>query len=130
MSKLFKSALLLFFSLNLYGQDNTSLKEINNIPYYENKGADSALTQLNLILPTDATNPPVLIWIGQGAWAYVSRHVEMNICRRFAEGGIAVVSAGHRLSPALLTDQKREEGVKHPEHIKDRKSFQMGVRSR
>lgn len=43
----------------------------------------------------------------------------MGICRKFAEQGIAVASVGHRLSPALIWEPKNEEGVKHPEHVKD-----------
>jgi acetyl esterase/lipase len=65
------------------------------------------------------SNPPVFIWIGQGAWAYVNKDVEMNICRQMAKTGIAVVSVQHRLSPALLSEKKRYEGVKHPQHVID-----------
>ncbi len=43
----------------------------------------------------------------------------MNICRQFARQGIAVVSAQHRLSPALLGQKKRYEGIKHPQHVID-----------
>ena len=96
-------------------------EEFLNIAYYEGENplATSEEAQLNLVIPKGVENPPVLVWIGQGAWAYVNRHVEMNICRRFAENGIVVVSAGHRLSPALLWEPHRETGVRHPEHIKD-----------
>ena len=43
----------------------------------------------------------------------------MALCRKMAKQGIAVASVGHRLSPALLWEPKREEGIKHPEHVKD-----------
>lgn len=94
-------------------------EEYNNIQYYENDSIACDLTMLNLIKPKDVENPPVLIWIGQGAWAYVDRNKEMNICRKIAENGIVVVSAGHRLSPALLMEPVNNEGISHPEHIKD-----------
>ena len=95
------------------------LKETNNIQYYSTASPDSSLTQLNVIMPEGVTNPPVFIWIGQGAWAYVNKDVEMNICRQIAKTGIAVVSVQHRLSPALLGEKKRYEGIKHPQHIID-----------
>ena len=100
-------------------QTNYAIKEYSDIQYYQTSSPDSSLTQLNLIIPEGVQNPPVFIWIGQGAWAYVNKEVEMNICREFAKKGIAVVSAQHRLSPALLGQQKRYEGIKHPEHVKD-----------
>jgi dienelactone hydrolase len=96
------------------------LKETLDLPYYEHgalKESDEA--RLNIVLPEGIEDPPVLVWIGQGAWAYVSRAVEINLCRQIAKQGIVVVSVGHRLSPALLSEPKSVEGVQHPEHIKD-----------
>lgn len=93
------------------------LKIENNITYTEQ--SDDTLRQLNLILPQGYENPPLLLWIGGGAWAYVNRHKEMDLCRKVAEAGIAVASVGHRLSPALLNEPVREEGVEHPAHVKD-----------
>jgi hypothetical protein len=91
-----------------------------DIPYYENTNADSNLTKLNLIIPeTDEKEIPVFLWIGGGAWAYVDRKKEMDICFKMAEQGIIVLSVGHRLSPALIWEPFREEGVKHPEHVRD-----------
>ena len=84
-----------------------TLKEFNNIQYYASPSPDSSLTQLNVIIPEGAEKPPVFIWIGQGAWAYVNKDVEMKISRQFAKQGIAVISAQHRLSPALLGEKKR-----------------------
>jgi len=95
------------------------INEISNLQYYQSTSPNPDLTMLNLILPEDVTNPPVFIWIGGGAWAYVNKDKEMSICRQMAKQGIAVVSVQHRLSPALLTAQKREEGIQHPEHVKD-----------
>jgi acetyl esterase/lipase len=107
-------------STTLRAQTNAvEITEYNNIQYYNTPSPDSSLTQLNLIVPNGVDHPPVLIWIGQGAWAYVNKDVEMNICRQIAKQGIAVVSAQHRLSPALLTEKKRPEGVKHPQHVID-----------
>jgi len=121
-----KAFVLLFF-LSLFcafavaGNDSHyELTEQLNIPYYpQGHEHDSDLTQVNLLIPKGVQNPPVLIWIGGGAWAYVNRHKEMELARKIAREGILVVSAGHRLSPALLGEEKREEGIQHPEHVKD-----------
>ena len=106
-----------------------AIREINDLLYYDS-GPDSHLTRLNLILPEGVENPPLLLWIGGGAWAYVDRNQEMGICRQVARHGIAVASVGHRLSPALLYEPRREEGVCHPEHIKDiARAFQWAVQN-
>ena len=109
----------LFCFSNAIAQENYDIKEISNLQYYQTESPEESLTKLNLILPEGVENPPVFIWIGGGAWAYVNKDNEMKICRKLAQQGIAVVSVQHRLSPALLTAQKREEGVQHPEHAKD-----------
>jgi len=121
MSKVIFTILCIWVSCfsSVFAQEEYVIKEISNIQYYQTASPDSAFTQLNLVLPEGVEHPPVFIWIGQGAWAYVNKDVEMNICRQLARQGIAVVSAQHRLSPALLGEKKRHEGVKHPEHVKD-----------
>lgn len=110
--------LLLIAPMFLMAQ--SSIQEFENIPYYPaDHEHHSDLTKVNVLAPSNARKAPVFMWIGGGAWAYVNRHQEMNLCRRFAEEGIVVVSVGHRLSPALLGEKKRHEGIKHPEHVKD-----------
>ena len=121
---LFASSFLLFSSVNAVSKEaralNYELTEKLNIPYYpDGHEHNSDLTQVNLLIPKGVKNPPVLIWIGGGAWAYVDRHKEMELCRKIANKGVLVVSAGHRLSPALLREEKRLEGINHPEHVKD-----------
>ncbi len=101
-------------------KDEITLKEINNISYYpKDSKLNSELTQLNLIIPEGVKNPPVFLWIGGGAWAYVNRGKEMDLCRAIAKQGILMASVGHRLSPALLSEPKNLNGIKHPEHVKD-----------
>jgi hypothetical protein len=131
MKNTFRSIAVIFSALTLVllfgfvqsSSDDTpekyEIKIIRDISYYNNDNADSNQTKLHLIMPVGVDNPPVFMWIGQGAWAYVNRDVEMKICKRFAENGIAVISVGHRLSPALIWPPIRQEGVKHPEHVKD-----------
>jgi len=108
------------FMLSFAALAQDSLSESLNIPYYPNgHELQSELTQVNILSPENASDAPVFMWIGGGAWAYVNRHQEMDLCRKIAREGMVVVSIGHRLSPALLGENKREEGIKHPEHVKD-----------
>jgi hypothetical protein len=111
---------LLTGNLSISAQsEELSIHEFNDISYYEAESSQPEKTKLNLLIPEGIVNPPVFMWIGQGAWAYVDRNKEMNICRMMAKQGIAMASVGHRLSPALIWEPKNEEGVKHPEHVKD-----------
>ncbi|BDD11539.1 hypothetical protein FUAX_39710 (plasmid) [Fulvitalea axinellae] len=103
-----------------WAQTAYETEEMLDISYYNDNTSDSAFTKLNIVLPKGIDNPPVLMWLGGGAWAYVDRHKQMGFCRNLAKSGIAVISVGHRLSPALLPGRpKRETGIQHPEHIKD-----------
>lgn len=94
-------------------------KEFNDISYYIEESSQPDKTRLNIVIPTNVNKPPVLLWIGQGAWSYVNRNNEMEICRNFAKNGICAISVGHRLSPALIWEPFNKEGIKHPEHVKD-----------
>lgn len=96
------------------------LRGIDNLLYADPSDVENdSLQRLNLVLPSHPTNPPLLIWIGGGAWSYGDRHVEMDLARALAREGIAVASVGHRLSPAIWRDPALNEGVQHPAHIED-----------
>ena len=104
-----------------FAQINTDNKytEISAIQYYAGDDLDTANHKLNIVIPKDVEQPPLLIWIGGGAWSYVNRNIEMDVARNIAKEGIAVASVGHRLSPATWKDPSLKTGIKHPEHIKD-----------
>jgi acetyl esterase/lipase len=93
--------------------------EIDRIAYYTASDADTSKQRLNLVIPKKVNKPPLLIWVGGGAWSYVNPDMEMDLARKIAESGIAVASVGHRLSPAPWKDSTLNVGIKHPEHIKD-----------
>jgi acetyl esterase/lipase len=96
-----------------------SYTEINRIAYYTGPDADTSRQRLNLVIPKKVNTPPLLIWVGGGAWSYVNPDMEMDLVRKIAESGITVASVGHRLSPATWKDSTLSVGIKHPEHIKD-----------
>src|SRR5687767_2191217 len=104
-----------------YGQVNNrnTYTQIKDILYYDGPDYDTANHKLNLVIPKGVEDPPLLVWIGGGAWSYVSRDMEMDIARNIAEKGIAVASVSHRLSPATWKDSSLNVGIQHPQHIKD-----------
>ncbi|MCW5515353.1 alpha/beta hydrolase [Muriicola sp. Z0-33] len=122
MSKYVYILLLLMLTSSCAQQNNdvVSVKEISDIPYMAaEKLVDDKLQRLNLLLPEEVNNPPLLLWIGGGAWSFVDRHMEMELCRKIAQQGIAVASVGHRLSKGEFSEKRKKLGVQHPEHIKD-----------
>ena len=113
------TSMLIILSGYLSAQTN-NINEINNLRYVAEKEVIvDSLQRLNLVLPKGVEKPPLLIWIGGGAWSYVNRHMEMDIARALAKDGIAVASVGHRLSTAKWMFPDRTEGVQHPTHVKD-----------
>lgn len=75
--------------------------------------------KLDLYVPVGDGPWPVLLWIHGGAWAVGHRKDEDALARRFAERGIAVAAADHRMSKALWMSKKLSEGVQHPTHVED-----------
>lgn len=121
MSKLLGLVFLLL-AFHSFGQQANihELKEYPNLPYLSpDKVENDTLQRLNLVLPVGVETPPLLVWIGGGAWSYVNRNMEMDLARKVAKEGIAVAAVGHRLSSAVWRDSTMSEGVQHPQHIKD-----------
>lgn len=96
--------------------DTTTYRELLNLAYLP---TSDSLQMLNLVLPETAEKPPLLLWLGGGAWAFVNRHQEMPLARKIARQGVAVASVGHRLSTAEWVEPDRTEGVQHPAHAED-----------
>ncbi len=86
---------------------------------YSTEAPDDTLRQLNLAIPRNTPDAPLLIWIGGGAWSYVDKDVEMELGAQFAKEGITMASIGHRLSPATWRSPELTDGVTHPAHIRD-----------
>ena len=91
---------------------------VRDLPYVAGEEVGDR-RKLDLYLPKGDGPWPVLLWIHGGAWAVGHRKDEEALARRFAERGIAVAAADHRMSKALWMDAKLDEGVEHPVHVKD-----------
>ena len=95
-----------------------SVNEIQDIVYHSGTDATNK-HKLDLYLPVERTDAPLLLWIHGGAWAFGSRKDDRNFARNLASSGIAVASVSYRLSPALWVNPPKRSGIEHPEHIRD-----------
>ncbi len=101
-------------------QDTLSYREIIDLPYLSPTATTvDSLQQLNLLLPDEVEEAPLLLWIGGGAWSFTNRNMEMNLARKFARRGVAVAAVGHRVSKGSFSPNRNESGVQHPAHMED-----------
>jgi acetyl esterase/lipase len=85
---------------------------VSDLTYCEGDNADKAKHQLDLYLPKDQKDFPVVFFVHGGAWVHGDKDyfgVYSSLGKFFARHGIGAVVINYRLSPA----------VQHPEHIKD-----------
>ncbi|NAS30561.1 alpha/beta fold hydrolase [Flavobacteriaceae bacterium R38] len=113
--------LLLNIPMLILGQGNEHklIKEVYDVTYYEGEDADKEKHKLNLFIPNHVENPPMMLWIHGGAWAFGDRKGETELARKFAKEGIAVAAISYRLSPGTWVDPEHTSGIEHPEHIRD-----------
>jgi acetyl esterase/lipase len=84
----------------------------SNIPYYQGRDAHKVKHKLDLYLPRDKKQFPVVLFVHGGAWILGDKKffgVHEAVGEMFARHGVGAVLTNYRLSPK----------VKHPEHIKD-----------
>jgi acetyl esterase/lipase len=84
----------------------------HDVDYYDGKDADPVRHKLDLFLPKDKRNFPVLILIHGGAWVCGDKTLfgwGPDIGRFFAGQGIGVVMPSYRLMPGVkVTDQAKD----------------------
>ena len=116
------------------GDEELLVKLVDDLVYYEERGAKPFQLSLSFWMPRGAAPFPVVMWIHAGAWSVGDRHADVAVAQRFARDGIGFVSIDHRLSPSRwlypvkttggtspegVARQGTTEGVRHPEHVKD-----------
>ncbi len=112
--------LLIFGVLGCQAQKpSMAIEVIEDIAYNDGPDSDDKKHKLDLYLPVAIDQPPLLLWIHGGAWAFGDRKAEEQLARRFAENGVAVAAMSYRLSPATWANPPKIEGVEHPAHIED-----------
>jgi acetyl esterase/lipase len=95
-----------------YDKDAAEFREIKDIKYITGANADPVRHRLDLYVPKDLKDFPVVVLVHGGAWMVGDNRccgLYPSIGRYLASRGVGVVMPNYRLSP----------GVKHPEHIKD-----------
>jgi acetyl esterase/lipase len=80
-----------------------------DITYVEGKESDAAKHKLDLYLPKERKDFPVLVFLHGGAWRSGDRSIYFALGNRFAKEGIGVVVPSYRLMP----------GAPHPAQIED-----------
>ncbi|MBY0526969.1 MAG: alpha/beta hydrolase [Gemmataceae bacterium] len=88
------------------------VKIVRDVAYYEGEDADKIKHKLDLFLPRDLKDFPMLFFVHGGAWMSGDKSqfgIYSTFGMRMAKLGIGVVTTNYRLSPK----------VQHPEHIKD-----------
>jgi dipeptidyl aminopeptidase/acylaminoacyl peptidase len=88
---------------------NFEVKVVKDIAYRDDKDADPVKHRLDLYLPKDHKNFPVLFFVHGGTWKSGDKKIYGPLGELFARNGIGVVITNYRLSPK----------VKHPAHIED-----------
>jgi dienelactone hydrolase len=99
-------------------KDLLEVEVARDLPYVAGEAVDDR-HKLDLHTPEGEGPWPVLMWIHGGAWAVGHRRQEEALARRFAERGVAVAAIDHRMSKALWIREDLDEGIEHPEHVKD-----------
>jgi acetyl esterase/lipase len=88
------------------------VKAVRDIAYYDGNDADPVKHKLDLFLPRDLKDFPVVFFVHGGAWVHGDKSflgVYSALAQHLAKKGLGVVVTNYRLSPK----------VQHPEHIKD-----------
>jgi arylformamidase len=95
--------------------DDPAFFDVNvksGVIYYQGDGFDEKRHSLDLYLPKNHKNYPVVFMVHGGGWSLGDKNqfgLYSRLGRNLARHGIGMVSTNYRLSPA----------VKHPEHIRD-----------
>ena len=92
--------------------DAEPVQHVRDVAYYDHKQADRLRHRLDLILPKNKKDFPVVVLVHGGAWIVGDNRccgLYPSVGEFLASQGIGVVLPNYRLSPT----------VKHPDHIKD-----------
>jgi acetyl esterase/lipase len=88
---------------------NFEVEVVKDLAYYEGADADPVKHKLDLYLPKDQKDFPVLFFIHGGGWKSGDKSLYGALGRLFAKNGLGTVVISYRLSPK----------VQHPAHIQD-----------
>src|SRR6266850_6787199 len=105
------------------GKPFYDVEVVKDVAYYDGPDAHDKKHRLDLYLPKDCADFPVLFFVHGGAWRHGDKNffgVYAKLGKYWAARGIGSVVTNYRLSPS----------VQHPEHIKDvARAFAWTVRN-
>ena len=78
---------------------DANVKAVRDIAYTDGAPEDAAKHKLDLYLPANQTNFPVLFFVHGGSWRSGDRSQYPALGNRFAKAGIGVVVPSYRLAP-------------------------------
>jgi len=90
-----------------------------DLAYYTGPDADADKHKLDLYLPQDKANAPVLLWIHGGAWVTGSRKQEAALAKNLVAKGVGVAVMSYRLSNGTWMNPDFQGTAQHPDHIQD-----------
>jgi len=93
-------------------QNSYAVKALRDLSYNDAPDAHKTKHRLDLFLPKDAKDFPVLFFVHGGGWRHGDKDflgIYSALGTMFAQHGIGAVIINYRLSPEVM----------HPEHIKD-----------
>jgi acetyl esterase/lipase len=76
-----------------------NVKAVRDIVYLEGQPEDAAKHKLDLYLPSDRTDFPVLMFVHGGNWRNGDRSLYPSLGNRLARAGVGVVIPSYRLAP-------------------------------
>jgi acetyl esterase/lipase len=93
--------------------DVSGVASVRDLAYLETPQADSVKHKLDLYLPSDRTNFPVMLFVHGGGWAHGDKKFWFDLYGRlgqaFASRGVAVAVTNYRLAPQVKNfDQMRD----------------------
>lgn len=110
---------LIFLGMQSDYQDLSSVETHLDLDYYTGPGVDTDKHKLDLYLPENKTEAPILLWIHGGAWVTGGRKQEAGLAKYLAAKGVGVAVMSYRLSDGRWMNPNFTGSAKHPDHIQD-----------
>jgi acetyl esterase/lipase len=95
-----------------HAENAVAVQKLRGIDYGGEPNADPLRHRLDLFLPKNVKNYPVVVLVHGGAWMMGDN----RCCGRYSSVGESLASRG---IGAVMPNYRLSPGVKHPEHIKD-----------
>lgn len=110
---------LIFLGMQSDAETPSGIETHLDLDYYTGPDADSEKHKLDLYLPDNKAEAPILLWIHGGAWVTGGRKQEAGLAKHLVAKGIGVAVMSYRLSDGRWMNPNFTGSAKHPDHIQD-----------